>query len=71
MKTMLRGLANLERALGPTTPRVTALALQSGAGDLMLTDCERVPCPDVARALAQPGVPAKVYIGFDPRELFE
>jgi hypothetical protein len=29
-----------------------------------------VPCPDVEAALQQPGVPVKVYIGFDPREIF-
>jgi hypothetical protein len=37
---MLRRRANLERAFGPAMPRVTALALQSGAGDLMPSDGE-------------------------------
>jgi hypothetical protein len=70
MKAMLRRLENLERALGPATPRVTGVALQTGAGNLMALDGEWVPCPDVARAsMHQPGVPVKMYIGFDPREV--
>jgi hypothetical protein len=36
----------------------------------MALDREWVPCPNLAAALRQPGVPVNVYIGFDPREIF-
>jgi hypothetical protein len=70
MKARLRRLANLERVLGPATPVVTAVALQTGAGDLMALEGGWVPCSDVAAVLEQPGVSEKEYLGFDPREIF-
>jgi hypothetical protein len=45
MKAMLRRVGNLERAFGPAMRRVTDLALQTGAGDLMGLDGEVGPLP--------------------------
>jgi hypothetical protein len=52
--------------------RCAAEALDRGAHFRLAQplDGERVPCADVAAVLEQPGVPVKVYIGFDPREIF-
>jgi hypothetical protein len=72
MKALLRQLERLEAGLAPLArvPLITAVALQTGGDDLVLVDGQWLSCPDVAVALEQPSVPANVYIGFGPREIF-
>jgi hypothetical protein len=62
---MLRRLANPERAFGPATPRVTAVALRPDAGDRMAPDDEWIIAPN-SRPPWNTDVPMKLYIGCDP-----
>jgi hypothetical protein len=68
VNALRRRLEKLERIVEPAVPQVTALALRTGAGDLLFRDGEWVACPDINVVLASDG-PLKVYAGFDPREI--
>jgi len=71
MRGLHRRLVKLEQvvALPAAQPRITALALETGAGDLMFIAGGWRPCPDAAAVLEGHEGPLKVYAGFDPREV--
>jgi hypothetical protein len=71
MRGLHRRLAKLERVVDPppTEPRVSALALNTGAGDLAFAGGQWLPYPNATAILRNNNGPLKVYAGFDPREI--
>jgi hypothetical protein len=71
MKTLHRRLDTLQRIVDrlEPPPLLTALALGTNDGDLVLVGGKWICCPDAQAVLHSHGGPLKVYGGFDPRKV--